>query len=455
MTDSTHCAALHTACAAPQKGGNMENGHTNIAYSAYKDYQNLTMNDFSESKQWIWDFTKKHFKRTHERITDRELCEFTKIYISHYIGEKHCYTSYQIVDPCSNIRNDREKRLYVDKEHQIVILESAKNEIFDALKFIFGDAGSDVTEEWLKEQSAAISARTDGLVKGNLANRTDKWVQAYDEWLQKDAAVKSPAVKTQKAVRDSGSQWPEQIAAMAKQELQEIEREYQDRSKQDCIDRLTCAFGCPIRTSTLVTHPCSGKWRGTSDLFLRLYSDVALFLGNGPTRQIKAAKMQTELLQNALQHYNKERVRVLKRTALKLLLQREAADNQVAAAKGLLTYRLLTVEFVDANHEAAPEWLGWYHVMLEVGGVIRAHMESGLNYAIASATADMAYQPKRNYFPAGGLDEKDVDYVFGNVGFSSKSKLYTQPVSADVIARAKQVLKTRIEREAIQEKAFW
>lgn len=157
----------------------MENGHTNIAYSAYKDYQNLTTNDFTESKQQIWELAKKDFRRTHKRITDRELSEFIKIYISHYISEKHCYTSYQIVEPCRNIAWDRKHDLYIDKEHKIVILESTTN--------YFGKI-SEITEKLLKQQSVMYSAGIDYPLTDQLAGRTDNWLQAYDNWLRKDAA---------------------------------------------------------------------------------------------------------------------------------------------------------------------------------------------------------------------------------------------------------------------------
>lgn len=151
----------------------MENGHSNISYSAYKDFKHLTSNDFAESKQKIWDFIIRNFIRTHKIITDKELCEFTKIYISHYVGEKHCYTSYQIVDPCWNIGWDRKHKLYIDKKHKIVILESYINH--------FGPLG-EITEDLLKAQEAAEAKRC-GL-EDKLKKRTDCWLEAYDTWLQ-------------------------------------------------------------------------------------------------------------------------------------------------------------------------------------------------------------------------------------------------------------------------------
>ena len=48
----------------------MENGHSNISYSSYKDYENLSVNDFAESKQKIWDMVKEKFPEAQIYILD-------------------------------------------------------------------------------------------------------------------------------------------------------------------------------------------------------------------------------------------------------------------------------------------------------------------------------------------------------------------------------------------------
>ena len=52
---------------------------------------------------------------------------------------------------------------------------------------------------------------------------------------------------------------------------------------------------------------------------------------------------------------------------------------------------------------------------------------------------------RERYFTAGAL--KEADYVFDNVGFSSKSTLYSLPMSEDVLNRAE---KTLAERQVAQ-----
>lgn len=158
----------------------MENEHSNIAYSCYKDYEHLTTNDFSEEKQEIWDFVKGNFHVTHKRITDKELSEFTKIYINHFLSKEtenlkrgnHFYTVYHIVDASSNIVHDRQHKLYIDKDNQIVILEKTDNK--------YGDL-KDITEDIIKEAETKESRYC--ALDDRLADRKDKWLQKYNEWL--------------------------------------------------------------------------------------------------------------------------------------------------------------------------------------------------------------------------------------------------------------------------------
>jgi hypothetical protein len=169
----------------------LEKKHSNISFSVYKDYQNLSLNNFDEEKQKIWDLAVRKFHVTHQRITDKELGEFYKIYISHFAGKEtkdkergdHFYTTYQIVSPCSNIDWDRSHTLYIDKENKIVILERQTNQ--------YGNL-NEITEEILKNAESKNVKFTQKTMKelgiddefiDKLANRTDKWLQKYDEWL--------------------------------------------------------------------------------------------------------------------------------------------------------------------------------------------------------------------------------------------------------------------------------
>ena len=234
----------------------------------------------------------------------------------------------------------------------------------------------------------------------------------------------------------------------------EIADRYKDLPLQGKIDIIAQAFGC--KTGEIRTSPCTGKWRGTSDMSICFDNGASLFIGNHLTPKVKTVKVQTECVNSALVRYNPEIVQATKEAALPLLLQREAKDNEIAAQKGLKPYTLLNVEFHDGADEQTDGYMGWYYVTLAVDGKICTHLETGLNYDIADGK--VSDTPTRaDYYPAGALKETDVDYVFNNVGFSSASTLYTVPLREDVRERAEKTLaeRTAVEPQAGREWGFY
>ena len=220
----------------------------------------------------------------------------------------------------------------------------------------------------------------------------------------------------------------------------EIAGRYKDLPLQGKIDVIAQAFGC--KTGEIRTSPCTGKWRGTSDMSIRFDNGASLFIGNHLTPKTKTVKVQTECVNSALVQYNPEIVQATKEAALPVLLQREAKDNEIAAQKGLKPYTLLNVEFHDGADEQTGGYIGWYYVTLAVDGKICTHLETGLSHDIADGK--VSDTPTRaDYFTAGALKETDVDYVFNNVGFSSASTLYALPLREDVRERAEQTLAQR------------
>ena len=237
---------------------------------------------------------------------------------------------------------------------------------------------------------------------------------------------------------------PQAAPAKPLTELQEKALEIADRYKglplQAKIDVIAQAFGC--KTGEIHTSPCTGKWRGTSDMTIRFDNGASLFIGNHLTPKAKTVKVQTECVNRTLVQYNPEIVKATKEAALPALLQREAKDNEIAAQKGLKPYTLLNVEFNEGADEKTGGYIGWYYVTLAVDGKICTHLETGLNHDIVSGK--VSDTPTRaDYYPAGALKEADVDYVLNNVGFSSASTLYTVPLRDDVRERAEKTLAER------------
>ena len=256
--------------------------------------------------------------------------------------------------------------------------------------------------------------------------------------------VQEPEPETAPAQEVTSDAEPQAASAETLTELQkkalEIADRYKDLPLQAKIDVIAQAFGC--KTGEIHTSPCTGKWRGTSDMTIRFDNGASLFIGNHLTPKAKTVKVQTECVNRTLVQYNPEIVKATKEAALPALLQREAKDNEIAAQKGLKPYALLNVEFNEGADEKTGAYIGWYYVTLAVDGKICTHLETGLNHDIASGK--VSDTPTRaDYYPAGALKEADVDYVLNNVGFSSASTLYTVPLRDDVRERAEKTLAER------------
>ena len=226
-----------------------------------------------------------------------------------------------------------------------------------------------------------------------------------------------------------------------------IAEKYEALSTQEKIGVIAQAFGGTA--GRIETSPCTGKWRGTSDISIRFDNGASLFLGNRLTPKAKTAAAQRELVNDTLLRYNPEIVSAAKEAALASLMEREAKDNAIAAQKGLKPYTLLNVEFNDGADGQSSGYMGWYYVTLAVDGNICSHIETGLNYDIADGKVS-AEPTREKYFAAGALKDSEVDYVFNNVGFSSTSGLYAIPVSDAVLQRAEKTLAERTQAQAAQ-----
>jgi len=223
-----------------------------------------------------------------------------------------------------------------------------------------------------------------------------------------------------------------------------IAKKYESLPMRDKIGIIAQTFGCT--SGKIETSPCYGKWRGTSDMFIRFDNGTSLSIGNERTPQAKSVKVQKEYINSVLTWCNPEIVAATKEAAIAPLRKREAVDNVIAAQKGLKPYTLLNVEFNDGTGDGGT-YMGWYYVTLAVDGKICSHLETGLAHSIADGT--VSEMPTRErYFTAGALKEAYVDYVFNNVGFSSVSTLYSLPISEDALKRAE---KTLAERQAAEQ----
>ena len=221
----------------------------------------------------------------------------------------------------------------------------------------------------------------------------------------------------------------------------EIAKNHEHLPMQDRLNIIANTFGC--KTAKVTTSPCFGKYRGCSDISITLDNGASLFVGMRKTPIAKTVAIQNEYINDALAQYHPEIVSELKTMAVDALLEREAADNAVAAEKGLKPYTFLNVELNDGSKEAG-RYLGWYYVTLAVDGEIFGHVETGLKYDIARGVLGEQIS-KQDYFVAGALKDNDVDYVYDNVGHSSFQGLYKVNLSDGARGRAGKTLEQRLQ----------
>lgn len=81
------------------------------------------------------------------------------------------------------------------------------------------------------------------------------------------------------------------------------------------------------------------------------------------------------------------------------------------------------VKLLDIDFNRDGFWLGWFFAVLQVGDKIFKHIETNFSGYLFDLIKGK-HEPRYRNFTAGGLEDKEVDYTFYGVGFSSTSKLY-------------------------------
>lgn len=183
------------------------------------------------------------------------------------------------------------------------------------------------------------------------------------------------------------------------------------------VDVLAKTFG--YEHGILKTKPCRRKWRGYSDIFVEFEPETELFLGAQTTKNAKLKGVQNKLIDEVLKLYNPEIVELTKQKALKILKKLEKRDNKIATKNNLMTYKLIDVNL--CNHGS---YLGSYYVKLSINGKPRNFIESGLKYSIMHADEERILE-KRDFRPASGIKEDEIDFIFRGYGFSTKSNSYS------------------------------
>jgi hypothetical protein len=239
-------------------------------------------------------------------------------------------------------------------------------------------------------------------------------------------------------------------------ELQKKGFEYTRRHAHLPLDErlniIAQAFG--VKSASVYIEPCRGKYRGQSDIMLKLEGDGAMGIGMYSTATAHKDSTISDCVNNALAKYNPETVAETKALATSALKQREQEDNAVAAQKGLKPYKFLNVELSNGTGDTRS--MGWYYVTLAVDGKVFGLVESNLASDIERGEVN-EHISRPDYFAAGGLHDMDVDFVFNNVGFSSRGDEYKMVMSADARRRAEKTLAELSQSPSLtpDDKDFW
>ena len=164
---------------------------------------------------------------------------------------------------------------------------------------------------------------------------------------------------------------------------------------------------------------CSGKWRGTRDYSLR-WVNGGLFLLN-----INSCRTKTDTTVKILDALIETRdiytaVIANGASVFAALKLRETKDNELAIAMGLKPYTLKRVGLTVHSDIRC----GWAYLVLDIGGHERLHTETGLNHAIMRNDTDELSSCKP-YCTAGAIQNAEVDFIHGGIGFASGRNCYT------------------------------
>ncbi|MDL2232170.1 ssDNA-binding domain-containing protein [Ruminococcaceae bacterium OttesenSCG-928-L11] len=290
----------------------------------------------------------------------------------------------------------------------------------------------------LKELNASLDT-----IRKASANLIDDIEARFNEILQERGANIIAAEIIPAEPQEKGE------AAVEYTELQQngfaIAKSFEALPLQERLNIIAQTFG--YETAQMKIRPCGGKWRGTSDIAITMGNGVSLFIGNETTSKAKNPDVISEYINSTLAKYNPQTVAEAKRRAYVALIKREAADNAIAAERGLKPYTVLNVELADGKNPQADGYLGWYYITVAVEDKIFGLLESGLNSDIARGAVGKS-TVREKYFVAGGLKEHEADFVFNNCGHSSQSDSYKIAIDDSIMARAKEAYKRRINFKA-------
>ena len=232
----------------------------------------------------------------------------------------------------------------------------------------------------------------------------------------------------------------------------EYARQHAHLPLNERLNIIAQSFG--VKSASVFIQPCTGKYRGQSDIMLRLENGGTMGIGMRSNAAARKDSVISECVNNALAKYNPEIVAEAKARAASALKAREAEDNINAEQRGLKPYKFLNVELCDGG--SGNGHTGWYYATIAVDnkviGFITTDLASDIERGVLTD-----YVTRANYFVAGGLRDEDADFVFNNVGHSSVKDSYTVEMSGAARERAEKTLAELSQPPSLtpDDKDFW
>ena len=211
-------------------------------------------------------------------------------------------------------------------------------------------------------------------------------------------------------------------------------------SNDDLIEAIAPTFGATHGRVT--TKPCTGKWRGNSDVRIMFDNGSKLSIGVAATRKAKTKTMQREFLKEAYALLSPDAVEARKRRAMRALRELESKDAEIARAHGVEPYRVLAVELGQVESVLTCP----YYVVLAVGDrIVTNGSLDEFSRFVEHDKWDRLATPASSFRVSRYSNKTSIDYVFHGIGFDADSyAVYSVP--DEVLANARKVLADREPR---------
>ena len=211
-------------------------------------------------------------------------------------------------------------------------------------------------------------------------------------------------------------------------------------SNDDLIEAIAPTFDATHGRVT--TKPCTGKWRGNSDVRIVFDNGRVLYIGVAATRKAKTKTMQREFLKEACALLSPDAVEARKRRAMRALRELEGKDAEIARAHGVEPYRVLAVELGQVESVLTCP----YYVVLAVGDrIVTNGSLDEFSRFVEHDKWDRLATPASSFRVSRYSNKTSIDYVFHGIGFDADSYAVVS-VPDEVLANARKVLADREPR---------